>query len=99
MEVTRNFECEYLGEPCRNRLCRKGHCVPAQQEREASARRASASGDDLRDEAKIVARDWLRWIKGVSRPDDEQILRVAKLPRAMEEAARRIKERQDHLPN
>lgn len=93
----RNFDCEYLGEPCSDGRCRRGFCFPAMEEHALNTRLEPAASDDFRREVQKVARDWLKWIKGIAKPSDDQVRRVAQLPTAIDEARRRVKERREVL--
>ena len=93
----RNFDCEYLGEPCSDRRCRRGFCFPAMEEGALNNRLEPTASDDIRKEVQKVARDWLKWIKGIAKPSDGQVLMVSQLPKAIDEAYRRVKERREAL--
>jgi hypothetical protein len=97
--MARSFYCAYRGEICFDPNCKKSYCLEARQDRmkgtfsQPVSSISTAPSKIFSRELRKVARDWLVWIKGVNRPTEEQLLRVSRLPKAVEEAERRIRER------
>jgi hypothetical protein len=92
LSTKRNFECPVTGVACEEPQCKTTLCVLEQEAGKREDAHALAEADKYRKEALEVARLWFE-VRGKRKPTDEQLRKVARHPKIMTEAKRRLAER------
>jgi hypothetical protein len=93
-DTARSFHCEFENAPCADPRCKKDYCVLEHEVQQRSAARAAAEADKYHLKAQEVARDILSK-KGINDPTEQQVRDLARHPKIVAEAMRRVSALQD----